>query len=154
MSARARSPVSAAEAERLARAVLRAARVNAAVLSVTFVGRHRMRALNRRHFGRDRETDVIALELTGGARAPRPELPLVGDVYVCAAVGVAQARRFGATERDEVRRLVVHGALHALGHDHPDGPARTSSAMWRLQERILARFARGTPRRRSRSRRP
>ncbi len=152
MSARARSPVSPAEAERLARAVLHAARVPAAVLSITFVGRRRIRTLNRRHFGRDRETDVIALQLTAGGRRPVPGRPAVGDVYVCTSVGVAQARRFGATGREEVRRLVVHGALHALGHDHPGGPARTASPMWRLQERILARFARASLRRRTRSR--
>jgi probable rRNA maturation factor len=34
---------------------------------------------------------------------------------------------------------VVHGTLHVLGHDHPSGVSRTSSPMWRRQERILAR---------------
>jgi probable rRNA maturation factor len=36
-------------------------------------------------------------------------------------------------------RLVVHGTLHVLGHDHPTGASRTTSPMWRRQERILAR---------------
>jgi ssRNA-specific RNase YbeY (16S rRNA maturation enzyme) len=37
-------------------------------------------------------------------------------------------------------RLAVHGTLHILGMDHPTGPRRSASAMWRLQERIVARL--------------
>jgi ssRNA-specific RNase YbeY (16S rRNA maturation enzyme) len=33
---------------------------------------------------------------------------------------------------------VVHGTLHVLGYDHPDGEERTASAMWQRQERLLA----------------
>jgi ssRNA-specific RNase YbeY (16S rRNA maturation enzyme) len=33
----------------------------------------------------------------------------------------------------------VHGTLHVLGYDHPEGEARTHSPMWRRQERALAR---------------
>ena len=33
-------------------------------------------------------------------------------------------------------RLAVHGALHVLGYDHPDGPERTASEMFRVQEAI------------------
>jgi len=45
----------------------------------------------------------------------------------------------------------VHGTLHVLGHDHPDGDERTSSAMWRRQERLLAKLLNGsTPGKRAR----
>jgi len=30
--------------------------------------------------------------------------------------------------------------LHLLGHDHPEGPLRTRSPMWRRQERYLRRI--------------
>jgi ssRNA-specific RNase YbeY (16S rRNA maturation enzyme) len=30
--------------------------------------------------------------------------------------------------------------LHVLGYDHPDGPGRTRSPMWRLQERYMRRL--------------
>ncbi len=147
VSATVASPLSRAEAERLARAVLRAEGVRHAMLSVAFVGRRRIRTLNRRHFGRDRETDVIAFRMTEGTGARRHggtgrDGLVVGDVYVCPPVGASQSRRFGATPREELRRLVVHGVLHVLGHDHPLGQRRTSSPMWRRQERLLARLAR------------
>jgi probable rRNA maturation factor len=152
VSATVASPLSRAEAERLARAVLRAEGVTRAMLSVTVVGRRRIRALNRRYFRRDRATDVVAFTMTAAAGArprggvggagPGSGFPVVGDVYVCAPVGVAQARRFGVTPRRELRRLVVHGILHVLGYDHPEGRGRMSSPMWRRQERLLARLAR------------
>jgi len=43
--------------------------------------------------------------------------------------------------REELARLVVHGTLHVLGHDHP-AKGREASAMWKRQERLLAQ-ARG-----------
>jgi probable rRNA maturation factor len=138
VSATVASPLSRAEAERLARAVLRAEGVRHALLSVAFVGRRRIRSLNRTHFGRDRETDVVAFTLTDARTHGRT---VVGDIYVCAPVGVAQARRFGATPREELGRLVVHAVLHVLGYDHPEGHGRVSSPMWRRQERLLERLA-------------
>ncbi len=131
---RARSPVRAAEAKRLALAVLAAEARPLAALSLTFVGPARIRTLNRTWLGHDAPTDVIAFGLGPAGRE-------AGDVYICPAVAARNARAAGASAGDEVRRLVVHGVLHVLGHDHPEGPGRTASAMWRRQERYLSRFA-------------
>ena len=38
-------------------------------------------------------------------------------------------------------RLIVHGTLHVLGYDHPETATRSRSAMWRKQERLVARLA-------------
>ena len=126
-----------AAAAALARRVLRAEGVRDAAVSLSFVGRRRIRSLNRRYLGHDRETDVIALAMPG---APGP---LVGDVYCAPEVAARAARRFGLPVREELRRLVVHGVLHVLGHEHPEGAARTRSAMWARQERLLRRAGRG-----------
>lgn len=127
-------PLAAAAAADLARAVLRAEGVRSAALSVSFVGRRRIRSLSRAYLGRDHVTDVLAFELPGA-----PGL-VVGDVYVAPEVAAAAARRFGVSVRDEVRRLVVHGVLHVLGYEHPEGAGRTRSAMWERQERLLGRL--------------
>jgi probable rRNA maturation factor len=131
---------------RLARAVLRAEGGQLAALSVSFVGPARIRALNRAHLGRDAETDVIALVLDGRWPARRGGgAALAGDIYICPAVASRSAKAWGASPKDEVRRLVIHGLLHVLGHEHPEGTGRTRSAMWRRQERHLARFRRLAP---------
>jgi len=41
---------------------------------------------------------------------------------------------------EELVRLTVHGTLHVLGYDHPAGPARMRSAMWRRQEKYVRRL--------------
>jgi rRNA maturation RNase YbeY len=128
-----RCPLSGAAAADLARRVLRAEGVRDAAVSVTFVGRRRIRSLNRRYLGHDRETDVLAFALPGGPG------PLVGDVYCAPEVAARAARRYRVPVVEELRRLVVHGVLHVLGHDHPAGEGRTRSPMWARQERLLRR---------------
>ncbi|HYL28800.1 MAG TPA: rRNA maturation RNase YbeY [Gemmatimonadales bacterium] len=129
-----RLPLPAPVVRRVVRAVLQGER-RRAVVSVTFVGRDGMRRLNVRYKGLDRPTDVLAFAL----RPPRG--PRLGDVYVCAWAATRAAREHGIPLRQELIRLVVHGTLHALGRDHPEGPGRTRSAMWRRQERYVEALA-------------
>ena len=108
----------------------RRARVELALLAPTA-----MRRLNRRATGRRGLTDVIAFTLS------QPDGAIIGDVYICPAAARAfvmggQADRL----REELVRLAVHGTLHVLGYDHPDGPGRTRSTMWQRQERYVRRL--------------
>ncbi len=101
------------------------------LVSVTFLGRDSMRRLNATHKGHDQPTDVLTFVLDG---APGQ---VVGDIYICPWVARREARTHRVPLRQELIRLVVHGTLHALGRDHPEGPDRTRSAMWRRQERYV-----------------
>jgi probable rRNA maturation factor len=122
----------------LARRVLEAERARDAMLSITFLPRRAMAALNARHLGHRGATDVISFAFApAGDRAP-----VVGDIYISPEVARENARRHGVGIREELARLVVHGTLHVLGYDHPEGEARTASPMWRRQERLLARALR------------
>lgn len=132
-----RIPMSRARVAEIARSVLRSERVRDALLSVTFVSNQSMRKLNRAHLRRDGVTDVIAFAFRRTGRGA----PIVGDVYIAPDVARAAARANGVTAREEVVRLIVHGTLHVLGYDHPESDARTRSAMWRKQERLVARLA-------------
>ena len=62
---------------------------------------------------------------------------MVGDVYIAPDVARRNAREQGAGVREELMRLVVHGVLHVLGHDHPEDDSRYASPMWQRQERLL-----------------
>ncbi|HEY6092744.1 MAG TPA: rRNA maturation RNase YbeY [Gemmatimonadales bacterium] len=103
-------------------------------VEITLLGPAAMRRANARATGRRGLTDVIAYAL------PQPDGRLIGDVYICPAAA-ARAARNGTTLGQELVRLAVHGTLHVLGYDHPEGPGRMRSAMWRLQERYVQRLA-------------
>jgi len=130
-----RLSVSRARIRDAAVAALKAERAKDAMLSITFVGRATMSQLNHRYLGHHGPTDVISFGLDRiGKRGA-----VVGDVYICPEVAQENARRQDIPAGEELLRLVVHGTLHVLGHDHPTGEGRTTSRMWRRQERILAR---------------
>ena len=132
----ARAAVSAARLAKAGETVLRAEGVHAGLLSLTLLTSARMAAMNRRHLGHGGATDVISF----GFRDP--EGAVIGDVYLCPTVAAANARRFGVGVREELLRLVVHGTLHVLGHDHPADDSRMKSPMWTRQERLLTRILR------------
>lgn len=133
-----RIPLSRRRVAAVARAVLRAERRARVLLSIAFVSNRAIRVLNRAHLRRDRDTDVIAFAHRPTGRGA----PLVGDVYIAPDVARRAAGALGVPAREELVRLVVHGTLHVLGHDHPAGAGRMRSPMWRRQERLVRRLAR------------
>jgi probable rRNA maturation factor len=121
---------------RLATRVVRWERKPRVTIAVTLLDAARMRRLNRRSTGRRALTDVIAYTL------PLPGGRILGDVYVCPEAATRNARAHGVSggPKEELVRLTVHGTLHVLGYDHPAGPSRTRSTMWRRQERYVRRL--------------
>jgi probable rRNA maturation factor len=128
-----RIPVARARVAALADAVLRAERVRYAILSIAFVTDRRIAALNRKHLGHAGATDVISF----GFAPVDARGDVVGDVYIAPNVARRNALADGGSIREELLRLVVHGVLHVLGHDHPVDESRYESAMWTRQERLL-----------------
>ena len=120
----------AALLEKAVRRTLEAEDCGRAEISVALLDDARMRELNRTWLKTDRSTDVIAFSLG-------EEGDVVGDVYVGFEQAARQAADVGVTLDEELVRLVVHGTLHVLGHDHPEGEERVRSAMFRLQERLV-----------------
>ena len=120
----------AALLERAVRETLSAEGQSAGEVSLTLLGDDAVRELNKGYLGKDRPTDVISFSLGDGGE-------LLGDVYV----GVPQARRqaaeLGVDLNEELVRLAIHGVLHVLGHDHPEGPEREHCPMYALQEAYL-----------------
>ncbi len=131
-----RSPVATERLAEVSRAVLQSLKVRRAVLSITLIDTRPMAALNRRHLGHRGPTDIITFALGSD-----PHGAVVADIYICVPVARAQAAAHGIGVREELVRLVVHGTLHACGWEHPEGEGRTTSPMWKRQERLVARLA-------------
>jgi rRNA maturation RNase YbeY len=130
----------------IAHAVLRREHVRAAQLSITFVDTRRIATLNRRHLSHHGATDVISFALALESNGA----PLIGDIYIAPEVARRNARENGVSAREELTRLVVHGILHVVGFDHPEGEQRRESPMWKRQEKLVRAFMRDRPRRASR----
>ena len=144
-----RVPLARRRVSEIARAVLRAEGRASARVSITFVSNGRIAALNRLHLGHRGSTDVISFAL-----APElPNAPLLGDIYIAPDVARSNAAAHGISLREELTRLVVHGVLHVLGFDHPEGKDRASSPMWRRQEQLVASLSRRSSRTRVKRRR-
>jgi probable rRNA maturation factor len=132
-----RLPVSRARISEIARAVLRRERVRHALVSITLVDRRAIARLNATHLRHREPTDVISFGFTRAA----PRDPVVGDIYICPAVGRENAVARREPVRRELVRLVVHGVLHVLGYDHPKNEDRERSPMWRRQETLVAQLS-------------
>ena len=106
-------PLLRARARRLLRELARPR----AELSVALVDDAEIARLNARWRGRDRPTDVLSFSLLEGPFADRRGA-LLGDVVIGIETAARQARGRHRSLDETVARLLIHGALHLLGHDH------------------------------------
>jgi probable rRNA maturation factor len=122
---------------RAAQRLLEAAGHADGILSISLVGDAAIRRLNRDFRGRDRATDVLSFPLDGPERRARRRRPrLLGDVIISVPTARRQAAAYDAPMQRELERLLIHGILHLLGHDHHK---RTERARMEREERRLAR---------------
>lgn len=127
-----RSDVPCELVENVLRRALAREDVACAELSVTFLDDREITRMHAEHLGRSQPADVLSFALHEGGETP------LGDIYVGADQAVRQAAAEGVAAREEMARLALHGALHVLGHDHPEGPERADCGMFRIQEEVLA----------------
>lgn len=120
------------DVEEVVRHVLTAEQVGEGELSLALVSDAQIQQLNEQYLGHSGPTDVISFHLHS------PGQPPVGDVYIGTEQAARQAAELGVTLEEEILRLAVHGTLHVLGFDHPEGEGREESPMYRRQEELLA----------------
>jgi probable rRNA maturation factor len=123
-----------------ARGVLRAVGHARSELSLSLVDDAEMRELNRSYRQIDRPTDVLSFSLVEGEGAAFRG-GLLGDVVIGIETAARQAAARHRAIDEEVARLLVHGVLHLLGHDHEEeGEARRMRAeerrVWRSVREI------------------
>lgn len=120
-----------------ARGALRELRLDGRELSLALVSDRRIRALNAAWRGKDRATDVLSFPQDADAAGARGAGGPIGDVVISLPTALRQAREGGWGLARELRRLLAHGLLHCLGHDH-ETPAQ-ARRMARAEELLLGR---------------
>jgi probable rRNA maturation factor len=122
------------------RALLRALARPRAELSLALLDDAEMARLNRRWRGRPGPTDVLSFsQLEGAGQGTRGRL--LGDVAIGLGVAARQAHARHRALDEELARLLIHGTLHLLGHDHE---REEEARAMRAEERRLWRVLRQT----------
>lgn len=98
------------EIANFARRVLRALDVDADDVAVAFVDDESIRELNRKFRRKNKPTDVLTFPGDDGSH--------LGDIVISLDTARRQAADEGHSLATEVRYLLLHGILHALGYDH------------------------------------
>jgi len=87
-------------------------------VSIALIDDDAMKELNQKFRGKSKTTDVLTFPADDSYNEPSATGRPLGDIVI----SVDQARRQAADEKHslstEIRYLVVHGVLHALGYDH------------------------------------
>jgi len=118
---------------------LRRARVEGAVrstASIAFVSDRQMRELNSHYRGKRATTDVLTFEGSEDDVEPGASAPSLGEIVI----SVDQARRQAREERHslatEIRYLLLHGVIHALGYDHETDDGEMDALELRIREKV------------------
>ena len=103
-------------------------------LSILLVHDDAIRRINQEFRGKNAPTDVLSFTLhENGDSAPER---LLGDVVISVDTARRQAAAYDAPLQRELYRLLIHGILHVIGHDHERPGERLAME---AEERRLAR---------------
>lgn len=86
-----------------------------AEVTVRIVDNNESQQLNFDYRAKDKPTNVLSFPFQC---PPGIELPLLGDLVICAPVVQAEAAEQGKSLQAHWAHMVVHGSLHLLGFDH------------------------------------
>lgn len=88
-----------------------------------------IRRLNRQYRGMNRATDVLSFPAADGNG-------FAGDIAISVDRARAQAAERGHSLEDELRLLMLHGALHLAGMDHETDSGEMARAEFRWRKRL------------------
>jgi len=107
-------------------------------LSLSLVDDPAIAELNLSYRKLDRPTDVLSFSLLEGDESSYRG-NLLGDVVISVETAARQAQEQEVSLDEELARLLIHGVLHLIGHDHmePEEEERMQAEERRLSE-VLA----------------
>ena len=104
-------------------------------VSVLLVNDAGMKRLNHLYRGIDATTDVLSFPLISEKPSLHVRHFLLGDIVISLPQAKRQAEEYGATFNLELSRLLIHGLLHLLGHNHEESSYRAAK-MRRLEAEL------------------
>lgn len=121
--------------------------------NVCFVDDAEIRRLNSLYRGKAVPTDVLSFPWQDGEEeGPAPPEPgefegFWGDIVISVETAARNARAEGHSTAEEIRWLILHGALHLQGYDHERDHGEMNALELSLRESLgLTPAASGAPR--------
>jgi len=111
-------------------------------LSILFTDDRRMAQLNLQYMGKEGPTNVLSFPMydsnaPAAGQTPDIETGLLGDVVISVNTAQKEAEESGEPLDQTVDRLLIHGILHLLGHDHVASEEQ-AVLMEKEEERLMA----------------
>lgn len=94
-------------------------KVPAAELTIRIVDKTEITELNSTYRHKNKPTNVLSFPFDMPDEL-EDEIPLLGDIVICAEVIEEEAREQQKTTEAHWAHMVVHGVLHLLGYDHEE----------------------------------
>ena len=104
-------------------------------LSIVLTDDATIQTLNKQWRGKDKATDVLSFPQHAG---------VLGDVVISMDTAARQALALRHSLEAEVQRLLVHGVLHLLGHDHVHGGLQ-ARRMKQEEQRLMRLLKKSAP---------
>jgi probable rRNA maturation factor len=105
--------------KRRAVGILAALRLARSELSVALVDDSEIADLNTNYRGMPQATDVLSFSLVEGDHSDHRGA-MLGDVVISVETAARQAAERHRSLDEVVTRLLIHGVLHLIGHDHEE----------------------------------
>lgn len=104
--------------------------------TIAIIDDEQMSLLNFAYRGNNVTTDVLAFSQVEGEEIASGDGENLGDVIISLEAARRQASAGGWKLEQELMRLLVHGFLHLLGHDHEAGK-RKAERMFAAERRLF-----------------
>ena len=98
-------------------------------LTYVFCSDERLLQINRQFLQHDFYTDIITFPLS------QPREPITAEIYISVDRVRENAKKFGVSMKNELLRVILHGALHLCGYGDKTAPEQAK--MRKLEDKYL-----------------
>lgn len=110
-----KAPTTNKELQKIALVISKKEKKIKGIVELNIIGDKKMTELNYQFRGKKYPTDVLSF---AWGEEGKVKSSLLGQIYLCYPQIVRQAKEYKTTAKAEMTRMLIHGLLHLVGHDH------------------------------------
>jgi pyridoxine 5-phosphate synthase len=111
-------------------------KLEAAEMSVVFMGDTEIAAYNEQYRKKQGPTNVLSFPATGGDEGFAPPETELGDILVSIDTASREARQQGSSLHHRLTELIIHGMLHLIDYDHERSEGE-ALRMWDFEKELF-----------------